>query len=361
MLCNCSSGFTGPNGGPCLPCPLGTYKNNNGSSSCSMCPANTYSETLASTNTSNCLPCALQSLAPSGTSSRSQCLCAAGSTGANGGPCNDCIAGTYKGSNGSAACSPCGSGKYSVVPSAVSEAVCKMCPAVSSSSSGAGNITDCRCNVGYTGAPPNACVPCGKGYFKASLGSSACLPCTSGKFSAVLASESAANCTSCPRNAWSPAGSNAISLCICNAGFVGNDGEACAACAPGTYKPLNGSSRCILCVEGKYSNGSAATSSKACSDCPQHSYSPQNTSDITACTCNNGYTRGLGGTCIACPAGTYKDIQGSSRPCTPCEMAKYSSAIAQTNRTACIACPNNTNTILQTGSGTIADCKCNAG
>ena len=65
-----------------------------------------------------------------------------------------------------------------------------------------------------------------------------------------------------------------------------------------------------------------------------------------------GYTGEDGSTCTACPAGTYKAVNGSSA-CVPCVAGQYSDSTAVT---ACRACQQNAHS-LAGGSA----CKCNAG
>ena len=53
--CVCDVAYTGPNGGPCLPCAPGTFKNITGSSECMLCTeGETYQDAPASTS---CKPC----------------------------------------------------------------------------------------------------------------------------------------------------------------------------------------------------------------------------------------------------------------------------------------------------------------
>jgi hypothetical protein len=58
-------------GGPCFPCPAGTYKDRNGSAACTVCPAGTFNPTTAATNVAECTPCAPNSNSTSG----STCVC----------------------------------------------------------------------------------------------------------------------------------------------------------------------------------------------------------------------------------------------------------------------------------------------
>jgi hypothetical protein len=62
------------------------------------------------------------------------------------------------------------------------------------------------------------------------------------------------------------------------------DGNACSACAPGTYKKVNGSAPCSLCEDGKFSHGNVSS----CTKCPVNSHSPEG-SILINCLCNAGY------------------------------------------------------------------------
>jgi len=72
---------------------------------------------------------------------------------------------------------------------------------------------------------------------------------------------------------------------------------------------------CAKCEEGKYSDQLAATS---CSPCPQNSTSSRGSTSISQCFCEAGYA-GLisqqGGSCLACPAGTFS-LAGWSSCCS---------------------------------------------
>ena len=85
----CRAGFTGPEGGPCAPCPAGTYKDRFWSASCIDCP-----EGYTSIEGSTACP-----------------LCSAGFTGPD---CVPCPKGTYKNALGSADCTDCESGEETI-------------------------------------------------------------------------------------------------------------------------------------------------------------------------------------------------------------------------------------------------------
>ena len=71
-----------------------------------VCPHNTYKD---DTNTDSCTACPAESSSNAGAQARDQCLCNAGWTGDLGGigQCSECAEGTYKASEGTAACTSC--------------------------------------------------------------------------------------------------------------------------------------------------------------------------------------------------------------------------------------------------------------
>jgi len=109
----------------------------------------------------------------------------------------------------------CEEGRYK--PSQGSEA-CSSCPANTLSQTGSDELTDCRCNSGYTGSDGGPCLACAPGKHKTGLGSSACSDCEAGKFSNAVAANS---CENCPANSNSVAGSDAAQDCACAPGFTG--------------------------------------------------------------------------------------------------------------------------------------------
>ena len=50
------------------------------------------------------------------------------------------------------------------------------------------------------------------------------------------------------------------------------EGGGCGACAAGSFKDVNGSAACTLCLAGTYGTASAATSASTCNDCPRTSF-----------------------------------------------------------------------------------------
>lgn len=84
------------------------------------------------------------------------CVCAAG-VGLFNGFCTTCASGTFKQQPGDQACGGA-------------------CPAFSSSPAGSSNLTDCRCDPGYSGPDGGTCVECAAGTYKVASGSTACTP-----------------------------------------------------------------------------------------------------------------------------------------------------------------------------------------
>lgn len=155
----CNPGYTGPDG-ICSTCVAGTYKVGTGSAACMPCVAGTYSTIPAATAETACLACGGNSDAPIQSSTATACTCNAGYSGAHGGVCTPCAAGTYKVGTGSAACTSC---------PAFSGMACAPCTL----------STLCVC-TGYTG---EACTACVSASAPASMSVSACV-CGPGQYDA---------------------------------------------------------------------------------------------------------------------------------------------------------------------------------
>ena len=109
----------------------------------------------------------------------------------------------------------------------------------------------------------------------------------------------------------------------------------CSACAAGSFKDVNGSAACTLCLAGTYGTASAATSASTCSDCPAYSYSGAGSMDAANCSCGKGFTLIQGAGCGACAAGSFKDVNGSAA-CQLCPVGKYSDDTAATSASTCV-------------------------
>ena len=125
-----------------------------------------------------------------------------GYTGPDGSACTGCLPGTFKVTNGSAACTDCLTGKYSNVTAATTLHTCNVCPSNHSNSSvvRSGNISDCKCESGYTGPDGGGCTACPVGTIKALQGPGPCADCPAGTYSNGTA---ASTCNFCIVNTFS--------------------------------------------------------------------------------------------------------------------------------------------------------------
>ena len=182
-----------------------------------------------------------------------------------------CWQGMFKDVNGSAACTLCALGKYSAATAATSEATCDDCPAQSYSVAGSKDVANCSCNLGFTGVGGRECKACAAGKYKDVIGLLPCVACTRNTYPAPNASA----CLPCPEHSFSEKGSYNRTYCVCWPGYSSiATGQKCTACAPNTFKSVNGSSACIACDKGKFSSAAAV----ACASPP------------LAQTCPQGYT-----------------------------------------------------------------------
>ena len=356
--CTCLAGYaaTVP-GAACAPCSVGKYKLA-GVGVCQNCPQHTVSVAAAA--------------------NVSECLCINGFHGPGGGPCLKCPEGSYKdkaggpclmcslgkyqnrsGQTSEADCTACGVGKYSITVGSRSEGSCIKCPAYSNAPQASIHQSNCTCNMGYTGADGSACSACPRGTYKAVRGSTGCVQCAEGKYGRIGGQETQSDCLDCLPFTYSSRGSGSITNCTCNSGYTGQGGGIpCLACLAGSYKDVNGSASCSLCAHGKYSTEKGEMSEATCSACPAHTFSGGGSSTVANCSCNVGYTGPDGGSCEACVAGTYKDVNGSA-PCSLCAAGKYSTELGEIESGTCVHCPANSMSIA--GSPALANCTCLVG
>jgi len=290
---------------PCV-CPASSYLSNG---ACNVCPPNSFTPLAGSTTIA-------------------ACICNAGSNGPNGGPCVQCLAGSYKSVTGNIAC--------------------ERCPPNSLSPVGSTAITACVCNTGWNGANGATCVQCQAGTY---LSGTACLDC--------------------PANSISPVSSTAIADCVCKAGSSGRNGGPCVPCQSNTYKSDTGNSLCLECPANSFSVAIGAT-------------------NIFACACNAGSIRANGGPCVLCLAVTFNALTGKSNcetcpphssavavagttsnvfvcnagsrgpnggPCLLCSVGTYN---ALAGKTECMACRENSFSYA-VGSTTSNECVCDGG
>ena len=128
--------------------------------------------------------------------------------------------------------------------------------------------------------------------------------------------------------------------------------QSCTACGIGKYKNVSGTSGCVACPQGRYSQDIGAVSEMSCLQCPSFSWSPAGAANASNCTCILGYTGANGQECAACTPGKFKDTNGTS-PCRVCSMGSYSLA----GQSLCTQCPAGSMSVA--GSGSKAMCTYN--
>ena len=82
-------------------------------------------------------------------------------------------------------------------------------------------------------------------YVKDAGGAASCIACEADTYKNFLGNDA---CLPCADNSQSPAGSDASTDCICNAGYTGADGGPCDQCPVNTFKSIVGSSGCTASV-----------------------------------------------------------------------------------------------------------------
>ena len=357
--CLCLKGYSGPDGGTCTDCDPGKYKAGNGASDCLECNPGKISATASATCTqcstdtyssvdhTECTECSSNAISPAGSDEIQDCVCAAGFTGPEGGPCTECDAGKYKIATGNAACSNCIAGQYSTAIGATSD-VCQGCPMYSNAPEASDEEADCICDAGSS-SDGGMCSLCVVGKYKIAPGDAACSNCSAGQYSTAVGATSDV-CQGCPSNSDGPEASNEEVDCICQAGSSGPDGGPCTQCVTGKYKVLAGSAKCSNCVAGKFATVVGATSD-VCASCPTHSDAPEASDEEVDCACNAGSSGPDGGECLKCVPGAIKLINGSS-PCVSCPSGTF----ARTPNVSCISCPLHS--VSAARSASIKDCLC---
>ena len=265
-------------------------------------------------------------------------------------------------------------------------------------------ISHCLCEEGFTNATPDTCSPCAVGDYKDTLENVTCTQCPA-TFSTLAGA------------------ADAYELCVCEEGFFRSTQEyviddvsselqvvkaretvirhsggnpiiittefqwvaattntlpyvtmsdgATTVTVPtdftGTLYYYDGSvgpdvgyiafvdAACTVCAENLFKN---FVGDEACSQCPQHMYSDAGADELTDCLCGVGYIGAAGGPCEACEPGKFKS-ERSATICDACSAGTYNELAASTSSSACLQCPENTDSAA--GSGSIYACVCDPG
>ena len=162
--------------------------------------------------------------------------------------------------------------------------------------------------------------------------------------------------------------------------FSDQHGEACRACAPGSYVSTAGATECVLCPPDTYRSTVGGNTLEACAACPRNSgTSAAGASSRDECACVDGFFRSNDKTtveclrcqkgelydggqnkCVACPEGTFKSEVGQATECQPCPKGTFLASKGATDLNSCAACPANAGTVAS-GTKSVQKCACNAG
>ena len=91
--------------------------------------------------------------------------------------CTSCGAGKFKSTHGQDTCHDCPRDSYN----SSNNTFCVACPDNAYSAVSSAELTDCRCNVGYSGDDGGECVACDAGHYKDTNGSAPCTQCPAGE------------------------------------------------------------------------------------------------------------------------------------------------------------------------------------
>ena len=313
--CTCNAGYTGANGGTCNICAAGTYKIATGDAACTVCPADTYNDGSYNIQCNTCPP---NTVSSEGSISEESCLCNPGyynqtelsqidmaqSCGVSENqPC--ALLAQQLSGNGD---NPTATGFYAATPltnilDGSEDTYCR--------SSTSTSYTDYWIRIDFgmmrdissftVRNIPYAFLHSKLNGVQVRVGSS--VP-TSAVTCAQLTSDlvQTHNCASTTRYLFLYHDVNSIDIAEIKV-YESFEILTCGSCLAGTAKDTVGNNACAACPADSYNDGSYNTQ---CNTCPTGSSSPKGSTAVTDCTCNAGYTRDDGGSCIACVSGKYK-------------------------------------------------------
>ena len=364
---NCPAGsFQDEEGaGDCKVCPVGEYQDTPASDSCLACPVLTYNDVTGALSCKECL-------SNTDTKGATECgvSCPAGQVPVDG-ECISCPTGQFAEADATV-CSQCPAGSYSDTSGA---SQCDLCPAqtygpteglekcLDCSGNEDAGMTDCQveCPPGQIENDSGNCVPCDAGTFETE---GECVDCAGGTFSD---SHGSVVCTECPAGSYCPPGR--VSPIECPTGSFCPTGSATPSpCAGGTFSDIEGSVVCKECTAGSYCPPETVSPI----ECPTGSFCPAGAATASPCAAGS-YNPTPGSqsldSCLVCPAGSFCDSEGLSRPTGKCSAGYFcpeGSTSAQQNVSpagsfcpegsdAPEPCPKNTYR-SEEGGTTVADC-----
>jgi hypothetical protein len=266
-----------PGDDTCDDCTAGLYTSSVGTVTCDICADGHFTATTSSdvdgmgviTGASHCVACPMGKANVPGDDT-----------------CDDCTAGLYTSSVGTATCGACADGHFTTT--------------TSSDADGMGVITGAtHCNL------------CGLGRYNQPGDASCDGECPAGTFGEVMGAASASNCTGCPSGQYGTqwGADNSLVCTSCAAGqFTANSGSDvdgvgvstgathCNSCPTGRYNQ-HSDGVCDQCPAGKYSASIGASDGTACNDCASGKYGTVTGATTAQAACPYD----------TCPAGTASD------------------------------------------------------
>ena len=332
-----------PSGG-CTFCQPGTYSAD-GQSNCVPCAANTFSAAARLTSCSNC------SAGTYSFTGQSACTgCGAGKYSL-GNTCQPCGIGTYFTGAGATACTPCPAGTFSTGTGITYSSVCTYCQAGT-----------------YTTDPGNGgnCTQCAAGTYNTGVGNMVGLPSQmyADDFTPELTQHTAPighrqrdqYCSSyqyTPYLIFSPAVTSLYNICYLDDFRSGkcpwSAGSSCYVAQ--TYYDY-----VLMQMVSQVGCSVGCVQTTTCTNIYNGTFLPNTGSfdgihDVApnSCLiqCNPGFMLSDNycvpqPTCLACPAGTYNTVNGSSSctPCPSCPIGQYNPGCTLTTAGSCAFCPS---------------------
>jgi hypothetical protein len=335
--CVCDPGFSKPHlatlppgpedhARPCEPCAPGSFKRAQADEACGACLADHFCPEGSVEPTA----CPANSSAAPGRAAVEECLCHAGfhfaRDEAGGFYCEPCAPGFYNELVNQSACVACPADTFNPDTAAPAVARCRACDPNAAAPPASFAVEACACNLGYAGAPGEACVACEPGTFRENSSRYICEECPANTFNVFHNASSRAACLACHTNTSSAAGSRSQRACVCDPGLfgvldtgpqpvaAGTEGVyVCTACAPGSFSDAKNASVCALCAAGKFSTARGAPTGDTCLACASGSV-----------TLEPGLTA-----CAPCGASTWQNTSAPGHLALPCEACPANASHAQ--------------------------------
>ena len=207
--------------------------------------------------------------------------------------------------NNGTKCVPCPSGRQ---PNLSDRTQCEDCPIGTAGQSGA--CDECEPGKYSPGGKILRCERCPDGKYTPVYGTSECIDCLEGQVS----NSDRTDCDTCPDG--KTPNPRKTSCMSCPSGTAGTGG-LCYPCTDPEV-PNRDRTACYNPIPSSCDFPNQYVSGTRCIACNSGT---RPSSDWMSCDeCNEGYA-GSGGTCDACPAGTYTNTRGN-RTCTPCSAGK---------------------------------------